>query len=287
MDITNNDTVNINKYYSLVDKNVINHLCTDNNIKNLIHLSIKTELNPFNKCKKKWNLKSKRTLLKECENIKKKEVTEISSCLNNLSKLGNNNLNDLKNIYKKSENKMDNLHKLINCINNIDLLSQESSINIIENILEDKEIINEPVVVFSEQNQPNLLACYQENSDKPLLLNSENTVKLKTTYIIDHDNKSKSNIVSFDIIEVNKKDTNNKPNKKDTNDKPNKKDTNDKPNKKDTNDKLNKKDTNDKLNKKDTNDKLNKKDDKIIKLTIINNLQSENSDSYLECFGNY
>ena len=104
MDIINNDTDNIDKYYSSVDKNVINHLCTDNNIKNLIHLSINTELNPFNKSKKKWNLKSKRKLLKECENIKKKEVKEISFHLNNLSKLGNNNIDNLKNYIRSFRN---------------------------------------------------------------------------------------------------------------------------------------------------------------------------------------
>jgi esterase/lipase len=128
MDNINIDTDNIDnidKYYSTVDKNVINNLCTDNNIKNLIHLSAKTDINPFNKCKKKWNLKSKNKLLKECENIKKKEFKEIYSRLNNLSKLGNNNIDDLKNIYKKSENKLDTLHKLINCINNINLSSQD------------------------------------------------------------------------------------------------------------------------------------------------------------------
>jgi hypothetical protein len=215
MDIINNDTDNIDKYYSSVDKNVINHLCTDNNIKNLIHLSINTELNPFNKSKKKWNLKSKRKLLKECENIKKKEVKEISFHLNNLSKLGNNNIDNLKNIYKKSENKMDTLHKLINCINNIDLLSQESSNNIVENILEQKESSNN-----INHNQTNM------NKDK-------------ITYIVDYDNKHKdkhkSNIVSFDIVNIKKKP---------------------------------------------------KKNNKIINVTIINNLQSESPTNYLECFGN-
>jgi hypothetical protein len=208
MDIINTDTDNINKYYSSVDKNVINHLCTDSNIKNLIHLSIKTELNPFNKSKKKWNLKSKRKLLKECDNIKKKEVKEFSFHLNNLSKLENNNL---KNIYKNSENKMDNLYKLINCINNIDLSSHESSNNIIENILEQKELSN--------------INPYQINSDKD-----------KTTYIVEYDNNHKSNIVSFDIVKIKKKPK--------------------------------------------------KKNNKIINLTILNNLQSESSDNYLECFGN-
>lgn len=236
MDNINIDTDNIDKYYSTVDKNVINNLCTDNNIKNLIHLSAKTDINPFNKCKKKWNLKSKNKLLKECENIKKKEFKEIYYRLNNLSKLGNNNIDDLKNIYKNSENKMDTLHKLINCINNINLSSQDSTINIVENILEHKKSNRHKQL----QKQ---LQEHQEHMQEPEpIINkqiSENTRKIKTTYIVDHDKKSKSNIVSFDVVDV--------------------------------------------INK------PNKKDDKIIKLSLVNNLhiQSDNSDNYLECFSNY
>jgi hypothetical protein len=308
MDNINIDTDNIDKYYSTVDKNVINNLCTDNNIKNLIHLSAKTDINPFNKCKKKWNLKSKNKLLKECENIKKKEFKEIYSRLNNLSKLGNNNIDDLKNIYKNSENKMDTLHKLINCINNINLSSQDSTINIVENILEhkksnrSKQLQEQPQEQPQEQLREQLRELQehlheqrelqehlheqqkqeqlrelqkqeqlrelqkqeqlrelqkqeqireqqkqeqireQQKQERQPIINkqiSKNTRKIKTTYIIDHDKKSKSNIVSFDIVDVINKPI--------------------------------------------------KKDDKIIKLSFVNNLhiQSENSDNYLECFSNY
>jgi len=274
MDNINIDTDNIDKYYSTVDKNVINNLCTDNNIKNLIHLSAKTDINPFNKCKKKWNLKSKNKLLKECENIKKKEFKEIYSRLNNLSKLGNNNIDDLKNIYKKSENKMDTLHKLINCINNINLSSQDSTINIVENILEHKKSnrskqlqehlyeqrelqehlheqreLQEQLRELQKQEQQRELQKQeqqrelqkQEQEQQPKINKqiSKNTRKIKTTYIVDHDKKSNSNIVSFDIVNVINKPI--------------------------------------------------KKDDKIIKLSFVNNLhiQSENSDNYLECFSNY
>jgi len=295
MDNINIDTDNIDKYYSTVDKNVINNLCIDNNIKNLIHLSAKTDINPFNKCKKKWNLKSKNKLLKECENIKKKEFKEIYSRLNNLSKLGNNNIDDLKNIYKKSENKLDTLHKLINCINNINLSSQDSTINIVENILEHKKSNISKQLQEQQQEQPQeqlrelqehlheqrelqeqlrelqkqeqlrelqkqeqlrelqkqeqlrelqkqeQLRELQKQEQQPKINKqiSKNTRKIKTTYIVDHDKKSKSNIVSFDIVDVINKPI--------------------------------------------------KKDDKIIKLSFVNNLhiQSENSDNYLECFSNY
>ena len=212
MDNINIDTDNIDKYYSTVDKNVINNLCTDNNIKNLIHLSAKTDINPFNKCKKKWNLKSKNKLLKECENIKKKEFKEIYSRLNNLSKLGNNNIDDLKNIYKNSENKMDTLHKLINCINNINLSSQDSTINIVENILEHKKSNRHKQLQKQLQEHQDQQDQQDQQEQQPIINKqiSENTRKIKTTYIVDHDKKSKSNIVSFDVVDVI-----NKPNKKD------------------------------------------------------------------------
>ena len=271
MDNINNDSVDINKYYSLVDKNIITHLCTDNNIKNLIHLSIKTDLNPFNKSKKKWNLKSKDKLLKECATIKKKEFKEITSCLNNLSKLGNNNFDDFKNVYKKCENKIDNLHKIINCINNIDLsLSHESSINIIDNIIIPQQInenkINENKINEIKKNENKINEIKKnENKINEIKINENkiNEIKInenkinenkineikKTTYMIDHDNKSKSNIVSFDIIGMNNTiKTNNKDKK---------------------------------VNKND-----NSNENKIIKLSI-NNIHSDDSDNYLECFGNF
>jgi uncharacterized protein YydD (DUF2326 family) len=91
------------------------NLPMNNNIKNLILLSSKTELNIFNKKKNKWELKSKDKLLKDyekikrkelksLEQIKKKELKEIQQInkqgvkdthysLAHLSQLGNNNFN--------------------------------------------------------------------------------------------------------------------------------------------------------------------------------------------------
>jgi hypothetical protein len=88
---------NINKYYSVIDNNVLNDSCKNNDI----NLSVLSEINIFNK-KKKYQLKSKKKLLKECENKKNESTTLIS----NLAKL-------------KIDNKIENINKIITCINKL------------------------------------------------------------------------------------------------------------------------------------------------------------------------
>jgi len=112
------------------------NLPINNNIKNLILLSSKTDLNIFNKKKNKWELKSKDKLLKDYEKIKRKElksleqikkkelkeiqqinkqaVKETHYSLAHLSQLGNNNFSVFK-------NKIDILDKIYDCITHIDI----------------------------------------------------------------------------------------------------------------------------------------------------------------------
>lgn len=163
MDDKKDNTVNIDEYYASVDKNIINELCTNHNIKNLIYLSSQMDLNPFNKKNKKWQLKSKDKLLKECEQVKKKKFKDLSTTLSHLAKLGNNSLQDVKIVYKNFEDKIENLEKIIDYVNHID-----------SNINNNNKIIN--IIEYDDE-------------------------KNKTTYIIDHDKNSQSNVVSFDIIE--------------------------------------------------------------------------------------
>jgi uncharacterized protein YydD (DUF2326 family) len=116
------------------------NLPMNNNIKNLILLSSKTELNIFNKKKNKWELKSKDKLLKDyekikrkelksLEQIKKKELKEIQQInkqgvkdthysLAHLSQLGNNNFSVFK-------NKIDILDKIYDCITHIDIYNND------------------------------------------------------------------------------------------------------------------------------------------------------------------
>ena len=103
----------IDTYYSNVDKKVLTNLCKNNNLKNLINLSTQTDINVFNKNK----LKNKNKLLKECEQIKKKELKHTSILLSNLARL--NQVNDIQNIHnvcQKLEDKITNIDKIIDCV---------------------------------------------------------------------------------------------------------------------------------------------------------------------------
>ncbi len=195
-----------------VDKNVLENFCSNSNIKNLIYLSSQMELNPFNKKNKKWQLKSKDKFIKECEQVKKKELKEFSTALANLAKLGCNNTIDVKNIYKNFECKLENLDKIITCANHI------------------------------------------ETSEKT---NGKN----KTTYLVDHEPYSQSNVVSFDIIGE-KQDLNQKPN-------------------------IIENTPAVKINKPQNKQKIK---ENIVEIKVINNIKSPTESSingdYLECYGN-
>ncbi len=167
MDDKKDKIVDWKNYYSSIDKNTLNNLCSNTNIKNLIYLSSQVDLNPFNKKNKKWQLKNKEKIIKECEQYKKKEIKEFSYTLSNLAKLGSNNTSDVKNICKNYEEKLDNIDKIITCANNItvDNFTNKNHQTQISNGIEAKE-----------------------------------AKKTKTTYLVEHEPNSLSNIVSFDII---------------------------------------------------------------------------------------
>ena len=66
-------------------------------------------------------MKSKDKLLKECENIKKKELKSSSHLLANLAKLNDNNYNgNIKNICDNLQNKISNIDNIIKCIQHLD-----------------------------------------------------------------------------------------------------------------------------------------------------------------------
>lgn len=120
---------NVNEYYSSIDKNIINNLCKNNNLKNLINLSTQSDVFVFNKRNK--TLKSKEKLLNECKQIKNKELKTTSSMLSNLAKLNNskqitipnsnsNPTDNVKQICKQLENKMNTIDQMISCINDLD-----------------------------------------------------------------------------------------------------------------------------------------------------------------------
>ena len=121
---------NIENFYSSVDTNVLNRLCKNTNLKNLINLSVQTDIYIFNKKYKKWQLKSKDQLLKECNKVKKHELKLSSTMLSNLAKLNNHTcITDIKTINNHLENKLDNIEKIITCINHIDEFTNSDSID--------------------------------------------------------------------------------------------------------------------------------------------------------------
>lgn len=124
----------ISNYYPSIDKNILDNYCKNCDLKNLIHLSTKTELPIFNKKNKRWQLKSKDKLLKECEKIKKKELKTTTTMLSNLAKLSICNTNDIKKICNKLENKIINIDEMVTCINLLEdnsiFIPEKKSINL-------------------------------------------------------------------------------------------------------------------------------------------------------------
>lgn len=167
---------NIDSYYSNIDKQYINNLCKDNNLKNLINLSTINDLYVFNKKNKKITLKSKDKLLKECNNIKKKELKQSSVVLSNLAKLsGTHDLYLVKNMCDDLQYKITNLNNLIDCIHNIEA-SQTQQIIPIKMIDINKE---NNIVNFDNSSNNNLkIIDIKHNLDNYSLSNdSENFIE--------------------------------------------------------------------------------------------------------------
>ena len=110
---------NIENYYKDIDKPTINNILNNNNLKNLLELSIITDLYIFKKKKKDcWKLKDKRQLLKECDKKKKYKIKEIRLIFDNLSK--NKTLNVINEIKLNNNNLISELEKIDNLINTIE-----------------------------------------------------------------------------------------------------------------------------------------------------------------------
>jgi hypothetical protein len=156
MDNQNN---NIDKYYSLIDKNILNNLCKNESLKNLILLSTKNDINIFNKKNKQWHLKSKNILLKECEKIKKKEIKSSTNLLSNLAKLDNTTIDNFKSIYQNLENKIDNINKFIDQINIIDIDKENKN---------NKNIFKPKIININEHNNNIKNKVYSDDSENSL-----------------------------------------------------------------------------------------------------------------------
>jgi len=148
------DLKSLNEYYSSVDKNLIENMYKNNNLKNLINLSSKSDLYIFNKKNKKWQLKSKDKLLKECNQIKKKEIKESSIMLSNLAKLGNNNeYNTVYYIYNNLQTKIADIDKIVSCINHINISSESNNNNFNPNIVNFDDINNKKEDIINNKKE--------------------------------------------------------------------------------------------------------------------------------------
>ena len=100
------------------------------NLKNLINLSTDSNINIFNKKKNKLVIKDKKRILKECENIKKKEVKISSNMLSNLAKL--NKIDDsgsISEICNNLKTKINKIDKVIDCVKK---LEEDFNIHIVD-----------------------------------------------------------------------------------------------------------------------------------------------------------
>jgi hypothetical protein len=100
---------NIEKYYENIKEGIINECLNNNNLKNLLELSTKTDLYVFTKKKKdNWILKDKRVLLKECHFKRNQKLKEVKTNVNILNKHKSVNLNNTHNLLNDIE-EIDNL----------------------------------------------------------------------------------------------------------------------------------------------------------------------------------
>jgi hypothetical protein len=123
--------VRIVDLYKDIDKPIINNLYENDQTKEIMELSERSELLLLKKDKNRWVLKDKRKLLKEIDMVKNRKVREFTS---SISKLGKNSPNI--NLMKDTNNKMisdlesiDNLKKSLNDDDVYSKLQNATSIN--------------------------------------------------------------------------------------------------------------------------------------------------------------
>jgi hypothetical protein len=112
--------VRIIDFYKDVDKPIINTLYNDEQTKNVLELSTKTQFPLLKKDKDKWIIKDKRKILKEIDVVKKKKVKEIKSTFTKLTN-ESTNLNDIKNSNNKLLADLETIDNLKKNIDNDDL----------------------------------------------------------------------------------------------------------------------------------------------------------------------
>lgn len=100
----------------------------NNNIKNLLELSVSNNINLFNN-KKKTKLKNKKSIIKDCKKLKKLKIIEFSKELSNITE----NETDTNIIKQKNNKYISNIESIDSIINIID--NNDSELDILNNIL--------------------------------------------------------------------------------------------------------------------------------------------------------
>lgn len=99
-----------------------------NNLKNILNIKNDNNIFRYDEKKKKWILKDKYKIIKNCNTEKKNKLKNLSRIIKNLSKIPNENtLKQIKDINKKYEEEIQNLDDLIK-----EVLSDSENDNFIE-----------------------------------------------------------------------------------------------------------------------------------------------------------
>jgi hypothetical protein len=133
-------------FYKNIDKSLVNNLFKDENIQNVLKLSMQTELSLLNKSRNKWKIKDKRKLLKELDSVKKDKISQLTKSLEfvndiaieNIKKINEKVIMDINNInhLKKNIEKDD----IYDNIKNITKKNYSSKID--KRTIKNEEIIN-------------------------------------------------------------------------------------------------------------------------------------------------
>ena len=111
MSINNDFKIRIIDFYNDIDKPIINNIYENKDFKNIIELSVVSEvpLIKKDKDKNKIKIKDKRKILKEIDVIKNKKVKEMT---NNLKKIDDKEINKLKESHTKLLNDIESINNL-------------------------------------------------------------------------------------------------------------------------------------------------------------------------------
>lgn len=125
----NNDfKVKIIDFYKDVDKPIIDNFYQNNSFKNILELSTVSEVPLLKKNKDNWQLKDKRTILKDIENSKKKKIKEFK---NQLSKINEIKITDIKQSNNKLLTDLESIDKLKTNIENDETYSQLKNLSLL------------------------------------------------------------------------------------------------------------------------------------------------------------